>query len=59
MLALLTDPVSEMAFLGPPSSAYPPDPENYAFYRVGGGFSPRTVSGGGSGGDNGGWGGGG
>ncbi|KXZ45114.1 hypothetical protein GPECTOR_58g563 [Gonium pectorale] len=38
---LLEDPISEMAFLGPPSSAYPPDPENYIFYRVGGGYSPR------------------
>ncbi|EFJ41076.1 hypothetical protein VOLCADRAFT_119797 [Volvox carteri f. nagariensis] len=38
----LEDPVSEMAFLGPPSSAYPPDPENYLFYRVGGGYEARV-----------------
>jgi hypothetical protein len=35
-----------MAFLGPPSSAYPPDPENYLFYRVGGGYSAKLVGGG-------------
>ncbi len=40
----LEDAVTDMAFLGPPSSAYPPDPENYVFYRVGGGYSPRLVS---------------
>ncbi|KAG2488478.1 hypothetical protein HYH03_012983 [Edaphochlamys debaryana] len=39
--SVLEDAVSELAFLGPPSSAYPPDPENYVFYRVGGGYSPR------------------
>jgi hypothetical protein len=44
----LEDPLSEMAFLGPPSSAYPPDPENYVFYRVGGGYTPRLVRTGGS-----------
>ncbi|GLI70099.1 hypothetical protein VaNZ11_014878 [Volvox africanus] len=38
----LEDPVSEMAFLGPPSAAYPPDPENYLFYRVGGGYEPKV-----------------
>ena len=36
-----------MAFLGPPSSAYPPDPENYVFYRVGGGYASKIVSAGG------------
>ncbi|KAG2438324.1 hypothetical protein HYH02_011021 [Chlamydomonas schloesseri] len=38
---MLEDPVSDMAFLGPPSSAYPPDPENYVFYRVGGGYATK------------------
>lgn len=34
-----------MAWLGPPSAAYPPDPEAYAFYRTGGGYAAVQVSG--------------
>ncbi|GFR40344.1 hypothetical protein Agub_g888, partial [Astrephomene gubernaculifera] len=36
-------PLEDLLFLGPPSSAYPPDPENYVFHRVGGGYSPRLA----------------
>ncbi|MEW5302223.1 MAG: hypothetical protein WDW36_005026 [Sanguina aurantia] len=31
----------QLAFLGPLSADYPPDPEGYTMERVGGGFSPR------------------
>ena len=36
--------LASLAFLGPPSSAYPLDPEKFVFVRVAGGFSPKYVS---------------
>jgi hypothetical protein len=36
--------LASMAFLGPPSSAYPADPEKFVFVRVAGGYSPKYVS---------------
>ncbi|GAX79052.1 hypothetical protein CEUSTIGMA_g6492.t1 [Chlamydomonas eustigma] len=34
---------ASMAFLGPPSSAYPADPDKFVFVRVAGGYSPKYV----------------
>lgn len=36
--------LAQLAFLGPPSSAYPTDPDKFVFVRVAGGFSPKYVS---------------
>lgn len=35
--------LASMAFLGPPASAYPTDPDKFVFVRVAGGFSPKYV----------------
>jgi len=35
--------LARMAFLGPPSSAYPTDPDKFVFVRVAGGYSPKYV----------------
>ncbi|KAG1656903.1 hypothetical protein FOA52_007992 [Chlamydomonas sp. UWO 241] len=32
-----------LAFLGPPSSAYPQDPDKFVFVRVAGGFAPKYI----------------
>jgi hypothetical protein len=33
-----------LAWLGPPSAAYGPDPEKYMYLRVAGGYAPKYVS---------------
>ena len=35
--------LASMAFIGPPASAYPTDPDKFVFVRVAGGFSPKYV----------------
>jgi hypothetical protein len=33
-----------MAWLGPPSAAYPADPEHFVYLRVAGGYAPQWVT---------------
>ncbi len=33
-----------LSFLGPPSAAYPGDPDKFVYVRVAGGYSPQFVS---------------
>eukprot|EP00201_Polytomella_parva_P023101 CAMPEP_0175038996 /NCGR_PEP_ID=MMETSP0052_2-20121109/254_1 /TAXON_ID=51329 ORGANISM="Polytomella parva, Strain SAG 63-3" /NCGR_SAMPLE_ID=MMETSP0052_2 /ASSEMBLY_ACC=CAM_ASM_000194 /LENGTH=228 /DNA_ID=CAMNT_0016300631 /DNA_START=27 /DNA_END=713 /DNA_ORIENTATION=+ len=40
MIDTTIEDAKALTFLGPPNNAYPRNPENYQFYRVGGGFTP-------------------